>query len=120
MNHDLPFERRLSELLAETAPALDPTVLGSAVLAAAKRTRRRPRWLALATEHPMRVDGRIVVGSPSVRAVSALGLTLLLAMLAIGTAVGGIRLLSPAPDEKPVHGSFTSTGRLREARWEHT
>ena len=58
MSDDVRFERLLADVLADAAPTRAPDRLVPDILAAASRARRRPRWLALAIEPPMRLMRR--------------------------------------------------------------
>jgi hypothetical protein len=89
MSDDVRFERLLADVLADGAPARAPDDLVPGILAAAGRARRRPRWLALATERPMRVRAEVVVGSPTIRVAYVLLLVLLVALLAVTTLLAG-------------------------------
>jgi hypothetical protein len=95
MSADVRFERLLAEVLADTAPTRAPDGLVPDILAAASHARRRPRWLALATERPMRFQAGVAVGSRTMRVAYMVLLALLLALLVAATlVVGGI---SPRP-----------------------
>jgi WD40-like Beta Propeller Repeat len=100
MSTDTRIERLLADALAHSAPAAAPAELVPDILDAASRTRRRPRWLALATERPLRVHGDVLVGSPTARVAYALLLALLLALLAVATLVAGG--IIPRPTDLPV------------------
>ena len=116
MSDDLSFERLLADMLADSAPTRTPDRLVPDILAAAHRTRRRPRWLALVTERPMRRRAEVLVGSPALR-LAYIGVLLLLALLAVGSvAVGASVLLrqnSVPPDGR---GAFTPTDSLDGTR----
>jgi hypothetical protein len=91
MSDDVRFERLLADVLSDVAPTRVPDRLVPDILAAASHTRRRPRWLALATEPPMRRRAKVLVGSPTVRLASPLLMAVLLALLAVAAlVVGGI------------------------------
>ena len=100
MTDDVRFERLLADVLADGAPARAPDRLVPDVLAAASRARRRPRWLAYATERPMRRNATVVVGSPTARVAYVLLLALLVALLAMTTLVAGG--IIPRPPELAV------------------
>jgi hypothetical protein len=89
MSDDVRLEHLLADVLADAAPTRAPNDLVPGILAAASRARRRPRWLALATERPMRLHASVVVGSPTVRIAYVLLLALLVALLAVTTLVAG-------------------------------
>lgn len=89
MSDDVRFERLLADVLADGAPARAPGDLVPYILAAAGRARRRPRWLALAAERPMRVQAEVVVGSPTLRWAYLVGLAILVAILTVSTFVAG-------------------------------
>jgi hypothetical protein len=88
MSTDSRFERLLADALAHSAPEAAPVELIPDILAAASRARRRPRWLALATERPMRRHDDVLVGSPTLRRAYLVGLAMLLALLAVSAIVG--------------------------------
>ena len=91
MSDDVRFERLLADVLSDVAPTRVPDRLVPDILAAASHTRRRPRWLALATEPPMRRRAEVLVGSPTVRLAYPLLMAALLALLAVAArVVGGI------------------------------
>jgi hypothetical protein len=91
MSDDLRLERLLADVLADAAPTRVPDQLVPDILAASRRTRRRPRWLALAVQRPMRLDAQVVVGSPTRRLAYLLILALLMTLLAVSAlVVGGI------------------------------
>jgi Kelch motif/Galactose oxidase, central domain len=91
MSDDVRFERLLADVLSDVAPTRVPDRLVPDILAAASQTRRRPRWLALATEPPMRRRAEVLVGSPKVRLAYPLSMVALLALLAVSAlVVGGI------------------------------
>jgi hypothetical protein len=103
MSDDVRFERLLADVLADAAPARAPDALVPDILAAARRARRRPRWLALAIERPMRLDAQVVVGSPTKPIPrTTFAAAAVVALLALGAALlvvsGGP---SPAPSEEP-------------------
>ena len=100
MSNDLRLERLLGQVLAEAAPAQSPEQLVPDVLAAASRAGRRPRWLALATERPMRRSAQVLVGSPTLRLAYLMALVVLLLALAVAALVGGGFI--PAPQDLAV------------------
>ena len=121
MSTDARFERLLADVLSDSAPAIAPDQLVPNILAAALRTRRMPRWLALATVRPMRLRADLVVGSPGIRVVYILALTLFVASAVVGVAVVGARLLQgPNTLIAPERGVFSSTGSLASARRDFT
>ena len=83
MNDEIGFERLLADALHHAAPTSAPPELVPDALAVARNTRRRPRWLALATERPMRRHPDVLVGSPPAR-IATMFLAAVLAA-AIGT-----------------------------------
>jgi hypothetical protein len=97
MSDDVRLERLLVDVLADAAPTRAPNDLVPDILAAASHARRRPRWLALATERPLRLHAAVVVGSPTVRVALVLLLALLLALLAVMTLVAG-GIIPPPPE----------------------
>jgi dipeptidyl aminopeptidase/acylaminoacyl peptidase len=110
MSDDVRLERLLADVLADAAPIRAPDHLVPDIVAAASRARRRPRWLALATERPMRLRAAVVVGSPTVRFAYLLLLALLLALSAVATLVAGgiiprptdLAVTIPRPTPSPV------------------
>jgi hypothetical protein len=106
MTSDVRFERLVEELLLENAPAVAPDELISDVLAATRRTRRWPAWLARIRERPLRVNERVVVGSPALRAGYAAGVAVLAVVVGIGGVIGAASLLAgpsePAATPTPV------------------
>jgi Tol biopolymer transport system component len=111
MSDDVRLERLLADVLADAAPTRAPSQLVPDILVAASRARRRPRWLALATERPMRRDTEVLVGSPMMRLAWMVVLALLLAALAVATLVAGgiiprptalvVTLPQPTPSASP-------------------
>jgi Tol biopolymer transport system component len=89
MSDDVRFERLLAEVLSDLAPTRAPDRLVPDILTAASRTRRRPRWLALAIERPMRRRAEVLVGSPTLRLAYVLVLALLVALSAVAALVAG-------------------------------
>jgi Tol biopolymer transport system component len=88
MNSERSIDRLVAEALGDAAPTSAPDGLIPDVLAAARRVRRRPRWIALLTERPMGRPPAVVVGSPAARTASV-ALALVLAAL-----VGGLALFA--------------------------
>lgn len=91
---DLDLERRLAAWLADERGSVPPEAGVHDILAATSSRRPLPRWLALIKEPPMRTASRVAVGSPTVRLVSILAATLLLALAASGAAMAGASLLA--------------------------
>ena len=89
MSDDVRFERLLADVLADSAPTGAPDRLVPDILAAARRARRTPRWLALAIERPMRRRAEVLVGSPRLRLAYLLVLAMLIALLGAATLVAG-------------------------------
>lgn len=87
------FEGLLADVLVDLAPTREPDRLVPEILRAARREHRRPRWLALIKEPPMRTHARVAVGSPIARVTFVLLITLLTAVLAAGAVVTGASLL---------------------------
>jgi Tol biopolymer transport system component len=105
MTSDDRFEQLLADVLAEAAPMREPDRLVPEIIRAARREHRRPRWLVLLKEPPMRLSSRVAVGSPTFRLASIMALTLAL-VLALGAAVavGASMLPSPPPQVPPPFG----------------
>jgi Tol biopolymer transport system component len=87
-------EHRLESLVADalrsSAPNADPSLVPD-ILDAARKVRRRPRWLALLTERPMRRYPDVLVGSPTARtALAMLAAILMIAMGMLALVAGGI------------------------------
>jgi hypothetical protein len=55
------LERLIAEALRDSAPAAAPGLVPD-ILQAARKARRRPRWLAMLTERPMRRYPDVLVG----------------------------------------------------------
>jgi hypothetical protein len=94
MNGDPVLERDLRTLFAATAPSRPPEHLLDDIVSTASGRRRRPRWLALIKEPPMRDASRVAVGSPTARLAAILAATLLLTVLAAGAVVAGASYLA--------------------------
>jgi WD40-like Beta Propeller Repeat len=87
-------ERRIEDLvvaaLLETAPRAVPPALIADVMRDARRTRRRPSWLALITEPPMGRSPSVLVGSPTARTASVfLAVALAVLLGAVALVAGG-------------------------------
>jgi Pectinesterase len=93
MNTDPRFEQRFAAALTGIASTGEPDGLLESVLTTVSHTRMRPRWLALIKEPPMRIHSRVAAGSPMLRLVAVLILTMLLAIVATGAVVTGASLL---------------------------
>ena len=87
-------EHRLERLVADTlqASARDATpALVPAILQAARKVRRRPRWLALMIERPMRRHPDVLVGSPTARTATVmLAAALVIVMGTVALVAGAI------------------------------
>jgi hypothetical protein len=117
MSIDRSLERRVADLLAEEARVRGPEHLADDILARTRRQKPRLRWLTLIKESPMHLDSRPAFGSPIVRTAGVLALTLILALLAVGTVVAGASLLpSPSTLIPPDRGVFTPTGPMAVGR----
>jgi Tol biopolymer transport system component len=88
------LERLIAEALRDSAPAAVPGLVPD-VLQAARKARRRPRWLAMLTERPMRRYPDVLVGSPTARIASVFLAALLMVALAALTLVAGGILPKP-------------------------
>ena len=113
---DRPWSRRAryehdTRLHRDIADALDAEVVGTMpadlehhILATTSRMRPLPRWLALLKEPPMRFHHRVAVGSPTVRLVAIMALTIALGLATAGAvAVGASHL--PGPPKPPPFGT---------------
>lgn len=109
MTTDDHFERLLADVLAGMAPSREPDRLIPEILRAARRVRRRPRWLALIKEPPMRISSRVAVGSPPIRRAVVVMLTAILVVLTAGAFVAGA---SPLPSPHPEPRIAWSTDRV--------
>jgi parallel beta-helix repeat protein len=107
--NEIPLERQLEDLLADLAPSREPDRLVPEILRAARRERRRPRWLALIKEPPMRIHSRVAVGSPTARLAYLLILVLLTMVVATGAVVTGASLLPGSTIVVAQDGSGTVT-----------
>lgn len=114
--NDQRFEHEVRAALDEAAPSLPPDRLMHAFEQEARRTRRRPRWLAHSKEPPMYYDSRLAVGSPQVRMVSIMAATLMLLLSLAAVGAGIYRLLQ---DEIVVdqsgNGDYTTISEALEA-----
>jgi Tol biopolymer transport system component len=95
---NVDLDRKVAALLADTAAPREPAGLLNAVLFTTRRTRPRPRWLALIKEPPMRTNSRLAVGSPTFRLASIMALTVALILAAAAAVVIGA---SPKPSLAP-------------------
>lgn len=117
MTSDDRFEQQLADMLAGVAPTREPDRLVPEILRAARRARRRPRWLALIKEPPMRLSSAVAVGSPMARLVYLVVITTLVAALAAGTVVLGASLV---PTPFTCDQTSCPAGTLTEGRNGHT
>jgi hypothetical protein len=119
MNSDMRLEELLTGMLVDVAPTAEPERLVPEILRAARRERRRPRWLVLATERPMRQGSAVAFGSPTMRlAYLGVVLAILLSALVVILVVGGALLNPPRvlpQDPEPVPGIFVPTGDIPES-----
>jgi hypothetical protein len=91
MSNDTRFERLVADALTQAAPSDAPGTLVPDILVVASRSRRLPRWLAYATQRPMRRHTDVLVGSPSARTASVLlAATLVVVLGALALAAGGL------------------------------
>jgi parallel beta-helix repeat protein len=109
MNTDPRVQHRIRAALSSAASTGVPDGLLDSVLTTVGHTRMRPRWLALIKEPPMRIHSRVAAGSPALRLVAVLILTMLLVVLATGTVVTGASLLGPPAIVVAQDGSGTVT-----------
>ena len=101
MSSDVRFERLVEKVLDESAPAAAPDELISAVLAATHDARRWPAWLARVRERPLRVNDRVVVGSPTLRAAYAASVAAIALVIGIGGVLGAASILVPREEPGP-------------------
>ncbi|MEP6893849.1 MAG: hypothetical protein ABI927_08730 [Gaiellaceae bacterium] len=112
MTTDRHDDARIEDLVAaairHSAPSGPPQSLVADVLGEARRTRRRPRWLAFVTERPMGRPSDVLVGSPVARAASlALALMLVAVLSGMALVAGGwlrhqdATVVLPAPSTGP-------------------
>ena len=94
MSTDERLERLLTEVLDARTPARPPDRLEPETLRALRHVRRRPRWLALIKEPPMRLTSGLAVGSPAARVATIAVATLLISLMVAGAGVAGSRLLA--------------------------
>jgi hypothetical protein len=117
MSIDRSFERIIADALVDEAPRRGPSGLAESVLALTRGQKPRPRWLTVIKESPMHLDSRPAFGSPVARTAGVLFLTLIVALLAVGTVVAGASLLpSPSALIPPDRGVFTSTESMAAGR----
>ncbi len=104
MTTDSRMERDITDALdAEVAGSM-PADLEHDILATTGRMRPLPRWLALLKEPPMRIHHRVAVGSPTVRLIGVMALTIALALATAGAVAVGASLL-PEPPKPPPFGT---------------
>jgi hypothetical protein len=89
MNTKTPLERLVTDALRASARTTAPDELVHDILVAARRVPRRPRWLALLTERPMRRAPVVLVGSPGLRAATILAAVLATTFGSVALAAGG-------------------------------
>ena len=107
MNDDRSLERFLADRLGDSGIPL-PDAFYDDLHTFASRTRRRPHWLALIKEDPMRYRSRVAVGSPPARMTALAAVTMLVAILGAGAIVVGAQPSpSPLPDEAGASGLVT-------------
>ena len=133
MSSDVRFERLVEKVLDERAPAAAPEELITAVLAATHDARRWPAWLARVRERPLRVNDRVVVGSPTLRAAYAASVAAIALVIGIGGVLGAASFLvrreepgsTPTPTVAPtasplpirIDSRFSSRRSRSRHRW---
>jgi hypothetical protein len=111
MSEERSFERFVADHVAGTAgDARLPDDFYDDIHSIVSRTRRRPDWLALIKEPPMRIDSTLGVGSPIARVAAIVITTLLLTLLSIGALVVGAQSPTPDAPEAGAISFFTGTG----------
>jgi DNA-binding beta-propeller fold protein YncE len=89
------IERSIAAWMADEVAASPADQILDDILTTTGRSRPMPRWLALLKEHPMHVQSRVAVGSPTGRLV--LVAILILVMAAALAGFGAAVLLRPQP-----------------------
>jgi hypothetical protein len=98
------MERDITDALGAEVAGSMPANLEHDILATTGRMRPLPRWLALLKEPPMRIHHRLAVGSPTVRLIGVMALTIALALATAGAVAVGASLL-PEPSKPPPFGT---------------
>ncbi len=94
MTSEHRLERLVADALLASAPVAAPSLVPD-ILEAARKVRRRPRWLALMTERPMRRHPDILVGSPVARTATAMLVAAIVIVMGAGALVAGGIVLKP-------------------------
>jgi len=94
MNDDARVERIFADGLIDLAPARAPGRLTTDITIATGELRRRPRWLAVMKEPPMRISSTLAVGSPTARVAAIVAATMLIGAAVVGAGLAGSRLLA--------------------------
>jgi hypothetical protein len=115
MNGSNDLQRLVADWLAADAPTSSPDGLHADVVAAARRSRQHPRWLARIRIRSVRRMDSLRVAGRGALALAVVALVLL-ALLAIALAIGGQRRLPP-PFGPAGNGlmAFGSAGRIYAA-----
>lgn len=104
------LERSIAAWMADEARGGDHEALFHDLLAATRRARPEPRWLALLKEPPMRIHSRVAVGSPTARILIFTMIPLLLLLLA-GVAVTVAVQPTGDTDDWPIYlGDYDRSG----------
>jgi hypothetical protein len=90
-----PIERSIAAWMADDLSGGASDQVLDQILSSTGRSRPEPRWLALLKEHPMHVQSRVAVGSPTGRLI--LVAVLLLVMAAAVAGFGAAVLVRPQP-----------------------
>ena len=111
MNEQTDFERLVADQLASAGVGMPPRSAIEDTITRAGGTRRLPEWLALIKESPMRTNNHLAVGSPTVRVVAIMAVTMLLALALAAAGAGAQRLLaaeSPIVVAQDGSGDYTT------------
>ena len=112
MTTDKAFEREVAAAMAELASVGDADEAIDQILAITSRSRPMPRWLALLKEPPMRTSSEVLTGSPTLRRVAVLVITLVLIVAAAGAIVAATRVLQPPAPALPDPFGVARNGAL--------
>jgi hypothetical protein len=88
MTSEHRLESLVTDALRDSAAAVPPSLVPD-ILNAARKAGRRPHWLAMLTERPMRRQPQVLVGSPTARTVAAIVAAMLLVTLGMVALIAG-------------------------------